>query len=366
LGVAVQLIDLPEWGPARLPPERRDPWFDTLGRDVRARTILHCTLPIQVRPDPRKANVNYTMFEATPIPRSWAAASGRVDRIVTPTASSVAMWQAAGVAGDRLAVSPLGIDAVAFAAIAPGEVLGDLLGGAGVWERRVRFLTIAEVSGRKNLPGLLRAWRRATTPEDDAVLILKPGLYNADARPRLAAMLAAAGLDAGTTPVDAAPVQIIDRLFGDAEMPSFIGSATHYISLSFGEGWDQPMVEAGAAGLRLIAPAHSAYLAHLDAGCATLLPSVPVPSASTAEPELQAFFGSPGMTWWQPDEDAAVAAIRAAIEGRDGDIASPRERIMRDLTWERAAFRLLEVLTDVEASRARRRFWPGAQRSSRG
>src|SRR5688572_23972139 len=66
-GVAVQLVDFPEWSRARIPREQRDPWFDTLHRDVRAQTVLHCCMPTQVRPDPRRSNVNYTMFEATPI-----------------------------------------------------------------------------------------------------------------------------------------------------------------------------------------------------------------------------------------------------------------------------------------------------------
>jgi glycosyltransferase involved in cell wall biosynthesis len=222
------------------------------------------------------------------------------------------------------------------------------------------------VSGRKNLPGLLRAWKLATTPRDDAVLILKPGFHTAGSRERFAAMLADAELEAGVTPAHAAPIHILERTFSDTEMPAFIAAATHYISLSFGEGWDQPMVEAGAAGLRLIAPAHSAYLSYLDASCATLLPSVPIPSAPGAGPELRAIFGHPGMTWWQPDEEAAAAAIRAAIDGEEADIIPPRERILRELSWNLTAGRLLAVLDEVQQQRLRRRFWPAFHRNRIG
>ena len=62
----------------------------------------------------------------------------------------------------------------------------------------------------------------------------------------------------GKSLADAAPVQIVQRIFADAEMPGLYAAATLYISLSFGEGWDQAMVEASAGGLRLIAPDHSA------------------------------------------------------------------------------------------------------------
>ena len=72
-GVAVQLADMPQWGPARLADDQRDAWFDSLARPVDARVVLHFAMPHQVDPDPERANVNYTMFEATRIPQHWVA-----------------------------------------------------------------------------------------------------------------------------------------------------------------------------------------------------------------------------------------------------------------------------------------------------
>jgi glycosyltransferase involved in cell wall biosynthesis len=344
LGVAVQLHDEPRWGPVELPAELRDPWFETLHRPVGARTVVHFTMPPQVRATPGRIHVNYTMFEATPIPHSWAAVSGVPRRIVVPTASSAAMWLARGVAAERLAICPLGIDPDAYPPVTPGAS-PDL--PADVIARQRRFLTVAEVSPRKNLPGLLRAWLRATRAADDAVLVLKPGYYAPGARARFATIVAEAEAATSVCIARAAPIHVVDRLLPDTEMPALFAAATHYISLSFGEGWDQPMVEAGAAGLRLIAPAHSAYLDYLDTTCATLLPSVATPAGATAGPALATLYAH--ATWWEPDEEAAVAAIRAAIDGQDAGLTSPRERILRDFTWERAAQHLLDVLAAAEA-----------------
>jgi glycosyltransferase involved in cell wall biosynthesis len=363
LGVATQLIDLPQWGPIRLPSELRDPWFDTLDRPVGARTVLHFSTPLQVRAVPRRVNVNYTMFEATPIPEPWAALSDRSDHIVVPTASSAKMFQAGGVRAERLALCPLGISPEAFTTIVPSERVQNET-SHDCWQRASRFLNVAEVSSRKNVPGLLRAWLRATTSDDDAALILKAGFYAPDSRTRFAEMLTRVESETGVESRNAAPVHVVDRLFGDAEMPGLFAAATHYISLSFGEGWDQPMVEAGAAGLRLIAPDHSAYLAYLDPSCATLIPSSAVPSGPLAGPDLISLFHA--STWWQPDEEAAIVAIRAAIDGQDRALVTPRERILRDLTWERAARRLSEILASVEAARRWRRFWPGFRWNRRG
>ena len=44
-----------------------------------------------------------------------------------------------------------------------------------------------------------------------------------------------------------------------ADMTGLMRAATHYWSMSHGEGWDLPLSKAGAMGLSLIAPRHSAY-----------------------------------------------------------------------------------------------------------
>jgi glycosyltransferase involved in cell wall biosynthesis len=345
LGIGVQLVDLPQWSPARLPRELRDPWCEARTRPLPVAVVLHCCLPTQVHPTQGAADVNLTMFEATPIPAAWAEASTRVARVVVPTASSAHAWAAGGVAAQRVAVCPLGIDPAAYRTSPAGAVEAVQRGHGDIWARRTRFLNVADVNPRKNLAGLLRMWLRATTAHDDAALILKPGFYAPGARPRFAALLADAQAQTGIAAWRAAPIHVIDRLLPDAAMPALFAAATHYVSLSFGEGWDLPMVEAGAAGLGLIAPAHSAYLAYLDPSCATLIPATPVAAGPRAGPALAPLFAA--ASWWRPDEAAAAAAIRRAIDGGDGDVSSPRERILRELTWEQAARRLLEILTET-------------------
>src|SRR5207302_8158459 len=110
------------------------------------------------------------------------------------------------------------------------------------------------------------------------------------------------------------PILLIRDIFTDEEMSRLYTSFTHYVSVSFGEGWDQPMVEAAASGLRLIAPEHNAYLTYLDSSVANLIPSREVP---VERPDgMNTLFE--GANWWKPDPDSAVAAIRSAIDGTDG------------------------------------------------
>jgi len=353
-GVAIELVDYPAWGPARLPAKLRDPWFESLDRPTGARVVLHFLMPHQVLPDPKRANVNFTMFEATRIQPAWVAHSRRHDLIVLPTDSSRRAWVESGVPRSKLRQCPLGINPARFSGSAEPMPLRRAT-GEPLSQYRVRFLNVSELGRRKNILGLLRAWLRATSRRDDAVLIVKLGCYTPDRVALLRRQVERLERQSGRGLGDAAPVHFVSEQFSDIDMPGLYAAATHYISLSFGEGWDQSMVEAAASGLRLIAPNHSAYTAYLDPSVATLVTSRVVPAEFPDGEDGVLFHGA---SWWEPDEDDAVAAIRAAIDGRDHGKASPRDRVLRELTWEIATSRLIAILSEAEALRARQRFWP--------
>jgi glycosyltransferase involved in cell wall biosynthesis len=345
-GVAVELIDLPMWGPARLADAQRDPWFDALGDATDARTVLHFAMPHQVEIVPGRLNVDYTMFEATRIPPAWVRHHEAHDLVIVPTESSRDAWIASGVPPEKLRLCPLGIDPEAFGG-SPAPLPLWRENGLPIGAYGVRFLNVSELGPRKNLVGLLRAWIRATTRADDAILVVKLGTYAPGWLDLFRAQLSAMQEALGKSLAEAAPVEFVRRIFADDEMPRLYAAATHYISLSFGEGWDQAMCEAAASGLRLIAPDHSAYRAYLDEGAARLLPSREVPAVFPGDSDVAALFD--GANWWEPDEEAAIAAIRAAIDGRDVPRRSARDRILREVTWEQATRRLIALLADLEA-----------------
>src|SRR5207247_309422 len=129
-GTAVDLRDMPLWSPVRLSAALRDPWCGSLAAAGPAPAVVHFCMPHQVVPDPTALNVNYTMFEATPIPAQWAqlALERPDDLVVVPTESSRRAWLAGGVPARQVRGSPLGVDP-AFAAPPPAPL--DLRAGAG-------------------------------------------------------------------------------------------------------------------------------------------------------------------------------------------------------------------------------------------
>jgi glycosyltransferase involved in cell wall biosynthesis len=227
--------------------------------------------------------------------------------------------------------------------------------GADLVERyATRFLNVSELSPRKNVLGLLRVWLRATSRADDAVLILRLGAYVPRAREDFQQQVERLQKQLHRRLEEVAAVHVVEDLLSDAEMPALYAAATHYISLSHGEGWDQAMVEAAATGLGLIAPNHSAYTAYLDDASARLVTSRLVPAGWLGGPSSPILFE--GAEWWEPDEEQAIAYVRSVIAGQPGP-RSPRQRILTELTWERATLQLLGILEEVEPSRGRRR-WP--------
>lgn len=350
-GVRIQLTDMPRWHPVKLPPDDRDPWFEQLISPVRAAAVLQFCMPHQVVVSAGRLTVNYTMFEAATVPADWVARGRDHDLVVVPTRSSLEAWLASGYPRDKIRTCPLGVDVDRFGPATEPLSL-PALGGRPVSDYRVRVLNVSDSMPRKNLAGLVRAWISATSVDDDAILIVKIGSATRDATSALFRKLAVMEQTLGKRRDQAAPILFVNRLLTDPEMPGLYAAATHYWSMSHGEGWDLPMTEAAATGLRLIAPSHTAYLDYLDSDVAQLIPARSTPADAHSIPWMAYLFE--GAHWWTPDEDAAGQALRNAIDGRDQPAASIRDRLASAFTWPQAGARLLEILAELHHEHGRR------------
>lgn len=343
-GVRVQLINLAGWS-LELPPQMREVCFDQLSSAVNADTVLHFAMPNHVQPKSGKRNVNYTMFEADRIPTNWVFHAAANDLIIVPSDSSLRAWLTAGVSEAKLRLCPLGVDGDFFSESAePLPLTGPE--GKSLSSYRYRFLNVSELRPRKNHLGLLRAWILATKAKDDAILILKLTAFDSHTLDQFHVDVVEIQSRIGRFLADAAPVLFLVDIFSEEQMRSLYQTATHYISMSKGEGWDLAMMEAAAAGLHLIAPNHSAYASYLHEEDAELIPASPVPAVfeSPMRREDQIYFD--GAFWWQPDENVAVEIIQRIIGGDCPNKILPRERIIADYSWANAGRRLIQLLED--------------------
>ena len=342
-GVRVELHDLPGWSVPL--PEHAHSVFDRLTGSGSADTVLHFTMPHHAQAEPGRRNVNYTMFEADGIPAAWVASAEAHELIALPTQAAIRAWAQSGVPETKLRLCPLGVDASYFSEAAAPATLATA-DGRPLTSFRARFLNIAELRPRKNHVGLLRAWMKATTREDDAALILKASVFQQQVIPQFQEDVAAMQRQTGRALADAAPIVLIADYLPDDMIRSLYACATHYVSLSHGEGWDLPMMEAAVSGLALIAPAHSSYLTYLRENEVYFIPSPLGPTRFDGQLGLEDRVFFDGLQWWHPDEDAAARIIRAIVDGTAPTKRPARERIAAAYSWDRAASELLAAIFD--------------------
>jgi glycosyltransferase involved in cell wall biosynthesis len=345
------MVDLPRWSPAKLPLASRHDALARFWRPVASNTIVHFCMPQQARPFPGMANVNYTMFEGSRIPDRWVEASRGQDMVVLTTETCRDMWLAAGVPEKKLRVCPLGVDCDAYRPGVEPIPLEDEE-GRPVSSYAARFLNVTDIVPRKNMEGLFRCWLKATERSDDVILIWKLGCGSPEWLARFMAGLEAIERNVGRDRRDAGRILwMVNRRLPDADMPRLFAAATHYWSMSRGEGWDLGMTQAAATGLELIAPHHTAYRTYLDGSVAHPLPAHEEPADFEWSHNLHALFE--GATWWEPDEAAAVDAVRRAVRGElESKGAAAAARMANEYTWSHAAARLLEHVREVDEGRS--------------
>ncbi|PWC40442.1 tetratricopeptide repeat protein [Azospirillum sp. TSO35-2] len=315
-----------------------------LGDPVRPRLALSVLTPPLVEPIPGVPTVNYTMFEGPRIPASWVACNRAHDLVIVPTESSRLAWIASGHPEDRIRVCPPGIapnpaDAVPEMPVIPGPR------GRAVMDHRVRVLNISDFIARKNLDGLLRVWLRATRADDDAILVLKVGKGGRTLARDVGRLVEQSARATGRRLEEAAPIVLLPHRYDERSIAALYAMATHYLSLSHGEGWDLPITRAGCLGAGLIAPCHSAYTTYLDDRVAHLIPCTTGPALMPySDVHYPPFHG---LDWWHPDEDAAADILSRVIRDPDGERRDAARHLMDNFTWDAAARRLLDALDGV-------------------
>ncbi|MGH7454862.1 MAG: tetratricopeptide repeat protein, partial [bacterium] len=295
-GIRIELIDYADWAPGKLPAAKRELWFDNLNHPVDSNLALHFCMPQQVQAVKDKLNVNFTMFEADRIIKNWVKLNAQHDLVILPTESSQQAWMTSGFPAEKIRLCPLGVNTDMFHPDVEPMALKDQT-EKSIQAYRVRFLNVSDLTPRKNLFALAKGWIMATHRYDDAVLILK--LSSSEERlSEFMRNLEALESRLGKPRNDAAPIRfLVNRFFSDAEMPGLFAAATHYWSMSHGEGWDLPMMEAGATGLHVIAPNHSAYMAYLDDSVARMIPAKTTPVKFKMRDGTHKLFR--GAKWWE-------------------------------------------------------------------
>lgn len=271
--------------------------------------------------------IAYTVWESSRIPENELACLDESDEIWIPSSWGKSVLEANGIASDRIAVVPEGVDVRLYRPMKNDR--DDL-------RRKFRFLCVGKWEKRKGIDVLLHAYAEAFDTNEPVELVLH--CHNANA-PELNIEGLIDGLELPPHPriVHSSPVT-------EVQMPHLYNSCDVFVLATRGEGWGLPVIEAMACAKPVIVTNHGACLDFVNSGNAYLVDvkaMVHVDDGRNFDPSLD--FGE----WAEPDQDHLACLLRHVFENRDeakrvGEVAGAD--IAGAWTWDHAAAKAWNLL----------------------
>jgi hypothetical protein len=277
--VNVRLEEFLHWGPYEV--QLRKEQHECLGKALSSKlfpqvepvTNLNICLPEQIRTFDHMRNMIFTMFETDNIPQAWVPFLDNVDEILVPTEFNHWSFTRNGVHPGKVKVLPIGFNPDRY-----NEEVDPLpltFNDRSILDYEVRFLTICELTNRKNFWGTLHLFYKVAEKigTHKCCLLLKVGNYSKQIslKEEIEKFKKQLIIDKVIQDLPYAVFNYVP-LIPEEVHPNFIRIGTHYLSTSLGEGWDLSALQSAACGLSLFVPMHSAYQCWLDQDSVTFLP----------------------------------------------------------------------------------------------
>lgn len=252
--------------------------------------------------DPSISNVTIGVTAGVESDRAapaWGAACGRVTHVIVPSEHARAGLIAAGAAPASISIVP--------ESISPG-IIGSVERSPLDFEESFGVLVVGQLTAqspdvdRKNIFNTIKWTREALANDADATIVLKTNVGRNTAIDASIVRNTFERFVAEHCP-RGPRLRILHGNVSDAEMGALYAHPRIrcYVSLTRGEGFGLPTLEAAAAGVPIIATDWSAHIEYLNAGRWTKVPRaiVPVPKA-----RIDGSIFIDGARWAEPDADA--------------------------------------------------------------
>jgi GT2 family glycosyltransferase len=273
--------------------------------------------------------IGYTMLEVDGFPRKWVEQANAMDEVWVPSTFNRDAFVRCGL-GRPIYVMPLGVDTDHF--------------HAGIRAHRnpgpeFVFLANFEWGERKAPEILLRVFNQTFRRAEPVVLVCKT--INRDTSVNVRNRIRALRLKETGGRV----VFLHNRVFPYHELGSLYRSSDCYLSVSRGEGWDMPLMEAMACGLPSIATDWGAHREFASSGiCYPLRIRDTVPADATRCPYYA------GFSWADPDPEHLAELMRYVFESREAAAEKGRraaEEVASRWTWAHAAGRVKQRIAEI-------------------
>ena len=313
-GHQMATVEFEKWsnmrGPTEIDPILQETDAHAKNGDIDCQFHINFSLLDQTRLNPNIMNVCYTMFESSKICPQWVEGAKRLDLIVVPTEFNRKTFAESGIPANKLAVCPCPLDIEKITT--PVPIVGlKAFGGEDIMKYKHRFLNCSEFINRKNVEQLIQVWCDETKETDDACLILK---LNSNSGVKLDFFKQK--VEQCVKNKKCAPIFLFTKFINDNLMLALYQNCTHYISMSFGEGWGLSESTCGVLGKRVLAPRSTAFLDYLNEENSYPI-QVNTIRANQDGPTAGYYFNS---NWYNPIIYSARRNIRLSIkEANEGE-----------------------------------------------
>jgi GT2 family glycosyltransferase len=281
-----------------------------------------------------KYKIGFTMLEVDGFPAEWVAQANRMQEVWVPSEFNRQGFLECGLRRP-IHIMPLGVDVRYFH---PGIAAFPNPAGEYV------FLALFEWGERKEPGLLLRAFNDEFSAREPVRLLCK--VINRDPGLHIKEEIRKLGLRAGGGRIS----YLFNLEFPHYQLGTLYRSVDAFVSVSRGEGWNMPLMEAMACGLPTIATGWGAHQEFAHEGITYPLRVAKLVPAVAKCPYYA------GFRWAEPDPEHLRFLLRHVFENRDEararGLAAAREMAAR-WTWEAAARRIVERLSAIDAGDAR-------------
>lgn len=270
-------------------------------------------------------------YETSILPKGFGKYHQFVDQVLPSSQFSKDIFAAGGIPESKQTVIPHGIHLERFHNLGKYSLKTN---------KRYKILAnIAQPHLRKNIPGLLKAYGKAFTKNDDVCLVLKIAKKSPQA----------GGFDVDFESIykswqqefrQHGEVEIIDTFITDIE--PLYNACDIGITMAHCEGFHMPSLEMLAANKIVIAPRYGGQLDFLNDANSILIGGKII----RADNRMQYWEASPYAKCFDPDIEEAVQKLRDVVANY-GDYHrkfSPKmQETVQELTWRKAAEKILNL-----------------------
>lgn len=293
-----------------LPPHMKlsDPFWDEQikkSKEMPEAPLRVCyALPTRFKPDPKKITVGYSMWETNKYPKQWVDTINRTCDYFF--AGCEALVGSAKKGGVTIPIFPVN----ATLDVKEWNPEGHKLRINEIPDDSVKFLFVGNFIPRKNLEQLLLGFAVAFEGVPDASLIIKTWAHGNDAKGKKHIAEAIRHLLNRATGLSTRPkVSVIADILDEDRMRALVRSCDVYTSVSKGEGFDLPMVQAMSMEKLIVTTRFLAHNDYLDDTNSIDVPYSLTPCVEAAAPLYDSY-----QMWSAPDMEVYISSLRKAYE----------------------------------------------------